>query len=83
VDEFKPLGGGGAEEEAEAGEGDADDEQLQQGGGRGARLRGWAREEGGDARAGAQGRGLHSSTFQLNVSTFCGIRWVHDFPPVC
>ena len=22
------------------------------------------------------GRGLHSSTFQLNVSTFCGIRWV-------
>ena len=28
------------------------------------------------------GRGLHSSTFRLNVSTFCGIRWVHDFPPV-
>ena len=27
------------------------------------------------------GRGLHSSTFRLNVSTFCGIRWVHDFPP--
>ena len=25
----------------------------------------------------AQGRGgLHSSTFRLNVSTFCGIRWV-------
>jgi len=28
-------------------------------------------------------RGLHSSTFRLNVSTFCGIRWVHDYPPVC
>ena len=28
------------------------------------------------------GRGLHSSTFRLNVSTFCGIRWVHVFPPV-
>ena len=28
------------------------------------------------------GRGLHSSTFRLNVSTFCGIRWVHHFPPV-
>jgi hypothetical protein len=28
------------------------------------------------------GRGLHSSTFRLNVSTFCGVRWVHDFPPV-
>jgi hypothetical protein len=28
------------------------------------------------------GRGSHSSTFQLNVSPFCGIRWVHDFPPV-
>ena len=28
------------------------------------------------------GRGLHSSTFRVNVSTFCGIRWVHDFPPV-
>jgi hypothetical protein len=28
------------------------------------------------------GRGLHSSTFRLNVSTFCRIRWVHDFPPV-
>ena len=26
--------------------------------------------------------GLHSSTFRLNVSTFCGIRRVHDFPPV-
>ena len=22
------------------------------------------------------------STFRLNVSTFCGIRWVHDYPPV-
>jgi len=22
------------------------------------------------------GRGLHSSTFWLDVSTFCGIRWV-------
>ena len=29
------------------------------------------------------GRGLHSSTFRLNVSTFCGIRRVHDVPPVC
>jgi hypothetical protein len=28
------------------------------------------------------GRGLHSSTFRLNVSTFCGIRWVNDFPLV-
>ena len=28
------------------------------------------------------GRGLHSSTFWLNVSTFCWIRWVHDYPPV-
>jgi hypothetical protein len=28
------------------------------------------------------GRGLHSSTFRLNVSTFCFIRRVHDFPPV-
>jgi hypothetical protein len=28
------------------------------------------------------GRGLHSSTFWLNVSTICWIRWVHDFPPV-
>jgi hypothetical protein len=28
------------------------------------------------------GRGLHSSTIRLTVSTFCGIRWVHDFPPV-
>ena len=28
------------------------------------------------------GRGLHSSTFRLNVSTFCGIRWVHNYPPV-
>ena len=27
-------------------------------------------------------RGLHSSTFQLNVSTVCWIRWVHDFPQV-
>jgi len=30
----------------------------------------------------AGGRGVHSSTFRLNVSTFCGIRRVHDFPPV-
>ena len=36
-----------------------------------------AREAGGEV-----GRGLHSSTFQLNVSTFYGMRWVHDFPPV-
>jgi hypothetical protein len=28
------------------------------------------------------GRDLHSSTFRLNVSTFCGIRSVHDFPRV-
>jgi len=28
------------------------------------------------------GRVLHSSTIRLNVSTFCGIPWVHDFPPV-
>ena len=28
------------------------------------------------------GRGLHSSTFRLNVSTCCGIRRMHDFPPV-
>jgi hypothetical protein len=26
--------------------------------------------------ASPSGRGLHTSTFQLNVSTFCGIRWV-------
>ena len=26
------------------------------------------------------GRGLHSSTFRLNASTFCGIRWEHIFP---
>jgi len=30
----------------------------------------------------ASGRGLHSSTVLLIVSTFCGIRWVLDFPPV-
>ena len=28
------------------------------------------------------GRGLHSSTVRLNLSTFCGISCVHDFPPV-
>jgi hypothetical protein len=28
------------------------------------------------------GRGLHSSTFGLNVSMFCGIRWMHNFVPV-
>jgi hypothetical protein len=27
-------------------------------------------------------RGLHSSTLWLNLGTFCGIRWVHHFPPV-
>jgi len=27
-------------------------------------------------------RGLHSSTFRLNVNTFCWLRWVHDSPPV-
>ena len=27
-------------------------------------------------------RGLHLSTFRLNVSTFCWIRWVHDVPAV-
>jgi hypothetical protein len=32
--------------------------------------------------AGPAGRGLHSSTVRLNVSTFCAIRWVHHFPPV-
>jgi hypothetical protein len=31
---------------------------------------------------GGGGRSLHSYTFRLNVSTFCGIRWVHDFLPV-
>ena len=37
----------------------------------------------GGGRGGAvSGRRLHSSTFRLNVSTFCWIRWVHDFPPV-
>jgi hypothetical protein len=35
-----------------------------------------------DRIANALGRGLHSSNFRLNVSTFCGIRWVHYFPPV-
>jgi len=34
------------------------------------------------AAAEALGRGSHSFTSQLNVSTFYGIRWVHDFPPV-
>jgi len=29
-----------------------------------------------------RGRGLHSSTFWLNISTFCEIRWVHISPPV-
>ena len=28
------------------------------------------------------GRGLHSYPIRLNVSTSCGIRWVHDFPAV-
>jgi len=28
-----------------------------------------------------EGRGLHSSTIRLNVSTFCGTRWVRAFPP--
>jgi len=27
------------------------------------------------------GRGLHSLTFRLKISTFHGIRWVHDVPP--
>jgi len=36
----------------------------------------------GDADVPAAGRGSHSSTLLLNVSTFCGIRRVHDFPPV-
>ena len=35
-----------------------------------------------DLRSCIDGRGLHSSTFRLNVSTICWIRWVHDFPPV-
>ena len=30
----------------------------------------------------AAGRGLHSSTFRLKVSTFLGICWVHEFPPI-
>ena len=34
-------------------------------------------------RVSAAGRGLHSSTFRLNVNVFCGICWLHDFPPVC
>jgi hypothetical protein len=28
------------------------------------------------------GRGLHLSTFRLNVRSFSGIRWVHVFPPI-
>jgi hypothetical protein len=28
------------------------------------------------------GRGLHSFTFRLNVSTFCCLHWLHEFPPV-
>jgi hypothetical protein len=28
------------------------------------------------------GRGVHSSTCRLNLSTFCWIRQVHVFPPV-
>jgi hypothetical protein len=32
--------------------------------------------------SGPEARGLRSSTIRLNVSTFCGVRWVHDFPPV-
>ena len=28
------------------------------------------------------GRGLKSSTIRLNVSTFYGMCWVHEFPPV-
>jgi len=27
-------------------------------------------------------QGLTLVHFRLNVSTFCWIRWVHDFPPV-
>ena len=30
----------------------------------------------------AAGRGLHSSTIRLNVTSFRGIRWVLHFPPV-
>jgi len=30
----------------------------------------------------ATGRGLHSSTILLNGSTFYGILWAHEFPPV-
>jgi hypothetical protein len=29
-----------------------------------------------------EGMGLHSSTSRLNISIFCEIRWLHDFPPV-
>ena len=32
-----------------------------------------AAAEGGAGGAGAEGRGLHSSTFQLNVRAFCGV----------
>ena len=31
---------------------------------------------------GGGGKALHSSTFRLKVSALCGIRWVHDYPPV-
>ena len=34
------------------------------------------------AAPGPLGKGLHTSTFRLKVSTFCWIRWVHDFKPV-
>ena len=51
------------------------------------RFEGEGGSEGGAAtkpgRGGRGGRGLHSSTFWLNVSTFCWMRRVHDFPQVC
>ena len=31
---------------------------------------------------GAYTRPLFGTTIWHNVSTFCGIRWVHDFPPI-
>ena len=59
-------GGGGGEGGAAGGRGEAGGGG---GGGEGCRRRRRARMRGG---AGAAGRGLHSSTFRLNVSAFCG-----------
>jgi len=35
-----------------------------------------------EARLTELGGDLHSSTFRLNSSTYCGIRWVHYSPSV-